>query len=75
MRLLFSGATECELDRQGRILLPPNLRDYAHLAKDVYLLGVSNRVEIWDKGIWEQYSEQATASFEEAAEHLDDLGI
>lgn len=75
VRLLFSGAIECEVDRQGRILLPPNLREHARLTKDVYLLGVSNRVEIWDKEIWEQYSEQVTASFEQAAEHLEDLGI
>ncbi len=75
VRMLFSGALECELDRQGRILLPPNLRAHARLEKDVYLLGVSNRVEIWDKEIWEQYSQQATASFEQAAEHLDGLGI
>lgn len=75
VRLLFSGALECELDRQGRILLPPNLRDHARLSKEVCLLGVSNRVEIWDQEIWEQYSRQATASFEQAAEQLDDLGI
>lgn len=75
VRLLFSGAMECELDKQGRILLAPNLRDHAHLEKDVYLVGVSNRVEIWEKKIWEQYCQQAEATFEEAAEHLDGLGI
>jgi MraZ protein len=75
VRLLFSGAVECEPDKQGRVLLPPNLRSHARLEKDVYLLGVSNRVEIWDKEIWEQYSSQAAASFEEAAEQLEGLGI
>lgn len=75
VRLLFSGAIECELDKQGRILLPPNLRNHARLEKDVYLLGVSNRVEIWEKEIWEQYCQQAEATFEEAAEHLEGLGI
>jgi len=75
VRLLFSGAVECEPDKQGRVLLPPNLRAHARLEKDVYLLGVSNRVEIWDKEIWEQYSMQAVASFEQAAEQLEGLGI
>ncbi len=75
VRLLFSGAVECEPDKQGRVLLPPNLRAHARLEKDVYLLGVSNRVEIWDKEIWEQYSMQAAASFEQAAEQLEGLGI
>ncbi len=75
VRLLFSGAVECEPDKQGRVLLPPNLRSHARLEKDVFLLGVSNRVEIWDKEIWEQYSSQAAASFEEAAEQLEGLGI
>ncbi|HHW99000.1 MAG TPA: cell division/cell wall cluster transcriptional repressor MraZ, partial [Firmicutes bacterium] len=75
VRLLFSGAVECEPDKQGRVWLPPNLRSHARLEKDVYLLGVSNRVEIWDKEIWEQYSSQAAASFEEAAEQLEGLGI
>lgn len=75
VRLLFSGAIECELDKQGRILLPPNLRNHARLDKDVYLLGVSNRVEIWDQEIWEEYCQQAESSFEAAAEHLDGLGI
>lgn len=75
VRLLFSGAIECELDKQGRILLPPNLRSHARLEKDVCLLGVSNRVEIWEKEIWEQYCQQAEATFEEAAEHLEGLGI
>jgi len=75
VRLFFSGAIECELDRQGRILLPPNLRSHARLVKDAYIIGVSNRVEIWDKETWEEYSQQAAASFEQAAAHLDDLGI
>lgn len=75
VRLLFSGAIECELDGQGRILLPPNLRDHAGLEKSVYLIGVSNRVEIWDQENWEQYSREAGASFEEVAEQLDELGI
>lgn len=51
-RFFFAGAAALELDKQGRILLPPVLREYADLQKDVVLVGVLSRVEIWDKGRW-----------------------
>jgi len=75
VRLLFAGATVCELDKQGRILLPPHLRDHARLERDAVILGVANRVEIWDKSIWSVYSTRAEASFEKVAESLEGLGI
>lgn len=75
VRFLFSGATECELDKQGRITLPANLREYGKLDKDVVVIGVSNRVEIWAKEHWEDYVEEASASYEEIAEKIVDLGI
>lgn len=51
-RFFLAGATICELDKQGRILLPQTLREFAHLEKDVILTGISNRIEIWDKELW-----------------------
>jgi MraZ protein len=75
VRLLFAGATVCELDKQGRILLPTNLRAHAHLDRDAVILGVASRVEIWDKVTWENYSTQAASSFEQVAEHLEGLCI
>jgi len=72
-RLFFSGATECELDKQGRILLPANLRDYAGLDKEAVVIGVSSRVEIWSKERWDAYNEQAGAEYENLAEKLVDL--
>lgn len=75
VRTLFSGATECELDKQGRINLPNNLLEYARVDKDVVVIGVSTRVEIWSQAEWENYSEEAADSFEEIAEHIVDLGI
>ena len=75
VRFFFSGATECELDKQGRILLPANLRDYAKLEKDVVLLGVINRVEIWSKEQWETYSDKTEANPEEIAEKIVDFGL
>lgn len=72
-RLLFSGATECELDPQGRINLPANLREYAGLDKEAVVVGVSNRVEIWSKAGWEEYCKKAEESFAETAEKLLDF--
>ena len=51
-RFFLAGATICELDKQGRILLPQTLREFAHLEKDVILTGISNRIEICDKELW-----------------------
>ncbi|NMB19878.1 MAG: division/cell wall cluster transcriptional repressor MraZ [Firmicutes bacterium] len=75
VRFLFSGATECEMDKQGRIILPQNLRDFAAIDKDVVVIGVSSRVEIWSKERWEDYVNVAEESFEEIAENIVDLGI
>lgn len=72
-RLFFSGATECGFDPQGRILLPANLREFAQIDKDVVIVGVSNRVEIWSKAKWAEYCAQAEESFEETAEKLLDF--
>lgn len=70
VRLFFSGATECEVDKQGRIVLPQNLREYAKIDKDVVIIGVSSRVEIWAAEVWKAYSEAAEASYDEIAEKL-----
>ncbi len=75
VRFLFSGATECELDKQGRINLPGNLREFASIEKDAVVIGVSSRVEIWSKEKWEKYVNLAEESFEDIAENIVDLGI
>lgn len=75
MRFFFSGAAECELDKQGRVLIPNNLRDHAKLKKDVVVIGVSNRVEIWSQEVWEQYSQETGLSFESIAEKMIDLEL
>jgi MraZ protein len=74
-RFFFAGATECEVDKQGRILLPLTLREYAGIDRDVAVIGVGARVEIWSKDNWEKYSQHAESSYEEIAENLVDLGI
>ncbi len=69
-RFFFSGATESELDKQGRINLPAPLLQYAKLDKECVILGVSNRIEIWSKQIWEEYFSQSEDSFAEIAENM-----
>ncbi|MEW5921839.1 MAG: division/cell wall cluster transcriptional repressor MraZ [Bacillota bacterium] len=73
LRLFFSGAAEVELDRQGRALIPPPLREHASLQKEVIFIGVSNRAELWSKDKWEEYSREAGKSFEEVAEKMEDF--
>ncbi|RIV28262.1 transcriptional regulator MraZ [Alicyclobacillaceae bacterium I2511] len=73
VRFFFSGAAECELDKQGRVLVPTTLREYGQLQRDVIVLGVSNRIEIWDEKEWQQYASGAANSFAAIAEKLVDL--
>lgn len=69
-RFFFSGATESELDKTGRINIPAPLLQYAKLEKECVILGVSNRIEIWSKHLWEEYSIQSEESFSEIAENM-----
>lgn len=75
VRFFFSGATECEVDKQGRILIPGNLRTHAQLEKEVVIIGVSARVEIWARDLWEQYSARAATAYEVIAEKIADLDL
>ncbi|MCT8139031.1 division/cell wall cluster transcriptional repressor MraZ [Anaerobacillus sp. CMMVII] len=74
-RFFFSGATECELDKQGRILVSQPLRQYASLEKECVVIGVSNRVEVWSKSTWEEYFAQSEDSFSEIAEGIVDFDL
>lgn len=75
VRFFFAGATECEIDKQGRILIPINLREYGGFNKDIYVIGVSSRVEIWDKSKWDEYSGDDNISPDKIAEKMSMLGI
>ncbi len=74
-RNMFSGASSNILDKQGRLMIPQNLREFAGLKKDVVVIGVGTRVEIWDKAKWERYKKETEKGFSEKAEELADLGI
>ena len=74
-RFFLAGATECEIDKQGRFLIASNLREYAGLQKEVVIIGALGRLEIWDKAKWLEYNEKENNSVEDIAESLADLGI
>ncbi len=75
IRFFFSGAAECEVDKQGRILIPANLREYAKLDKEIIITGVSTRIEIWSKDKWESYNNDAGMDADTIAEKMSSLGI
>lgn len=72
-RFLFAGAAEVVPDKQGRVLIPGNLREYAGLDKEVMVIGASNRAEIWDKDRYLQSCEALTPDM--VAEAMDELGF
>ncbi|MGE5473338.1 MAG: division/cell wall cluster transcriptional repressor MraZ [Ignavibacteriales bacterium] len=74
IRFFFSGAAECEVDKQGRILIPSNLREFAKLDKEIVITGVSTRIEIWSKENWETYNNSGMDA-DEIAEKMSQLGI
>jgi MraZ protein len=75
MRFFFSSAIECCLDKQGRILIPQTLRDYADLSKDVVLVGQLKKIEIWSKERWNEEILKAHENFDQISDVLSELGL
>ena len=75
IRLFFSGATECNIDKLGRILIPPSHRNYASLEKDVVLAGMLKRIEVWSKDRWEEEISKAKENFDSMSDTLAQLGL
>jgi len=75
VRFFLSGAMECEIDKQGRFLISSNLRNVATLEKEVVIIGVGTRIEIWNKDKWEEYNSDENISADEIAENMTMLGI
>ncbi len=75
VRFFFSGASEGELDKQGRVLIPNNLREHSKLEKDIVIIGVSTRIEIWSKDEWDNYNNDDSLSYDSIAEKMAELGI
>lgn len=74
-RMFFAGAAECQLDKQGRIIIPPVLRQYGELDKDVVIIGVSTRIEVWNKEQWDTYNAAENVDYDDIAERMALLGI
>lgn len=75
VRFFFAGAAECTLDKQGRVLIPNNLKEHARLEKDAVIIGVASRIEIWSKEEWNNYNEDDSLSYDSIAEKMAELGI
>ena len=73
-RSFFSGAQEIRLDRQGRVALPQNLREFAGLTRDVVVVGVFSRVEIWDRDRWQELDRVGAQALTDS-DNLPDFGI
>ena len=75
VRFFLSGATECEMDKQGRFLIVANLREYANLEKEAVIIGVGTRIEIWNKDKWKAYNSEENLSADQIAENMANLGM
>lgn len=75
VRFFLSGAIECEIDKQGRFLIAGNLREYASMDKEVVIIGVGTRIEIWNKDKWKAYNSDENISADSIAENMTMLGI
>jgi len=75
LRFLYSRATECPLDKQGRILIPPPLREYAGLDGDTIVVGIENKFEVWNPGKWERNEALVSENAGKIQETLASLGM
>ncbi|MDP2939388.1 MAG: division/cell wall cluster transcriptional repressor MraZ [Candidatus Omnitrophota bacterium] len=69
-RIYFSGAIDIIPDRQGRFIIPQFLKDFANIKRDVVIIGVANRIEIWSKTLWQEFYSSSRESYEDIAEKL-----
>jgi len=72
-RIFFSGASELVCDKQGRVLIPTYLKQFADIKRDVMIIGVSSRIEVWSKEKWKEFYESNKSTFEDTAEKLMEL--
>ncbi len=70
MRIFLSGATVCELDKQGRVNIPAPLVEYARLEKDCIIIGVDDRLEVWSKDRWDGFIDENESNLSEIADNL-----
>lgn len=74
-RRIYGSASECECDKQGRIMLTPELRKYAGIEKDVKVVGVSTRIEVWDAAKWDMENDYDNWDMDELASNMEQYGL
>jgi MraZ protein len=74
-RFFMSGAVDCSIDSQGRVLIPPTLREYAALEKDIVLAGMIKVIEIWGKGRFDEEMKKTASEIDSFSKYMADLGI
>lgn len=74
-RIFYAPAREVEFDKQGRFVIPQNLRDYAEITKEATIIGVSSRIEIWDKDKYQEYIDSSQMDYENIIDDFEDLDI
>lgn len=74
-RLFYAPARELEFDKQGRFVIPQNLREYAEIKKEAQIIGVSSRIEIWDKEKYDEYMNDSSNTYEEIIDGFEELDI
>ena len=74
-RMMLAGAMDCELDKQGRVILPSYLKEFAKMQKKIVFAGLFNRIEIWSEELWNQYKSQTEKDSTSIAEQLGSIGV
>lgn len=75
LRYFYSGVTECSIDKLGRILLPQSLKTDAMIKKNVVIIGMNKKIEIWAKEVWEELVRKATSDPDRVADIVSELGL
>ncbi len=75
LRFFYSGATECPIDRLGRILIPQSLRNFGVIRKNVVIVGMNKKIEIWAEEAWTELVKQATSDMEKMTDIASELGL
>ena len=70
-RRFVGSSADCEPDKQGRFLIPANLREYAGITKDVVLIGLSNKIEVWSQEVWDEYNNDDDDTIDDVEGELD----
>ena len=75
LRFYYSGVSECPIDKLGRILIPQSLKNYANIKKNVAIIGMNRKIEIWAQDTWEELVKKATSDLEQMVDIVSELGL